>query len=217
MIALIPAKSFSERIKNKNTRLLNGKSLLQRTIDTALESKVFSQVWVSSESQDLLNTLPNTARTHLRPVELSESTSTVFSVCQELILAQGITENFAVLLCSSPLRTANDIQEAVKLLKDTQCVMSVTELSHPPEHSLKICERNRLHPVSWATIDHKRQTLTPKYRHDGSIIICNTESFLAVDDFYDLDTIPFMTPKERSLDVNTMYDWRLAEYLLRGK
>ena len=109
------------------------------------------------------------------------------------------------------------IQQAVKLYEESkaECVMSVTKLDFYPEHALKICDRNRLHPVSWATIDKKRQELEVKFKHDGSITICNTKAFLSVGDFYDLDTIPFEV--ENSIDINTPHDWKVAETILGEK
>ena len=220
MIALIPCKSQSERIPQKNTRLLNGKRLVDYAIDAALESKCFSEVWVSSESYDLLSALPKGVERHMRPHYLSLPTATVVSVCGDLLktLDERFVESFAVLLPTSPLRTNGDIQQAVKLYEDskTECVMSVTPLDYYPEHALRIAD-GRLHPCSWATIDKKRQNIESKYRHDGSIIICNTKAFLSVNDFYDLDIVPLLIPRERAVDINTMVDWQFAEYLLRGK
>ena len=219
--AIIPCKSQSQRIPQKNTKLLNGIPLVEYTINAALESKVFSEIWATSEKLELLQSLPKGVKRHLRPSYLALPTATVVDTCKELLgyLDERFIESFAVLLPTSPLRTAQDIISATELFKKskTECIMSCTKLDFYPEHMLKICDRNRLHPVSWATIDKKRQDCETRYKHDGSIIICNTKSFLAVDDFYDLDIVPFEIPRERSLDVNDMYDWKLAEYLLRGE
>ena len=225
MIAVIPCKTFSERIPGKNLKLLNGRPLVDYTIQAALSSGMFDTIWVTSDSYDFLKLLPKDVDGHLRPDGLSTPTSTVVDVVKDLLGVYTTTErhnfgslpeSFAVLLCSSPLRTVDDIQQAVKLYErsDTESVMSVVEMSEHPEHALKICEKGKLHPCSWATIDQKRQSFDKKYIHDGSIIICNTAAFLGVDDFYDLDTVPIETPRERAVDINVMADWNYCEYLM---
>jgi CMP-N-acetylneuraminic acid synthetase len=182
---VIPAKSQSERIPGK--------------------------VWVTSESLELLQSLPKTVKPHLRPESLAQPTSTVVEVCKELLNIRK-AKSFAVLLPTSPLRTVNDIHQAVKLFgkHNTKCVMSVTEYDHAPEHALSICECGKVKPA--ATIKLKRQELEPKYYHDGNIIICDTQAFLAVEDFYDLEILPLKMP--RSVDINTKDDWQYAEYLM---
>ncbi len=218
MIAIIPAKSTSERIPGKNTKLLNGRPLLDYTIIAAHGSKMFKEVWVSSENLELLQALPEGVKRHLRPSYLASSTASVVSVCKDALRALDVRfiESFAVLLPTSPLRSVDDIQQAVKLYQEskTECVMSVTE-TDAPEYVLTVCERGRLH--AGPDIAKKRQELEPSYKHDGSIIICKTEAFLAVNDFYDLDTIPLIIPRERAVDINEQADWDYAEYLLRGK
>jgi CMP-N-acetylneuraminic acid synthetase len=224
VIAIVPAKSQSERIPAKNTKLLNGAPLIQYTIDAAKESNCFDHIWITSEDYNLLKRIPEDTEGHLRPQSLATPTATVFDVCKDLLGVYGTTskrhdfglipESFAVLLPTSPLRTVDDIQQAVKLFNESGCesVMSVTELDHPPEHALRTCDCGKLH--SLPTIGKKRQELTPKYRHDGSIIICDTEAFLQVDDFYDLDTVPLEIPRERAVDINTMADWDYCEWLM---
>lgn len=220
-MCVIPCKSSSQRIPQKNTRLLASKSLLQRTLDVAQQCD-FETIWVSSESHSLLKRLPASVQGHLRPQHLADNTSTVFDVCKDLLSVYSPTkrrydysplpESFAVLLPTSPLRKVSDIENAIDLFENTECVMSVTPCI-APEHTLTVCDRNRLHAGPF--IDRKRQELQPSYVHDGTIIICKTEAFLQVDDFYDLDTIPLVI--EDSLDVNSPFDWRIAEAILEEK
>ena len=94
--------------------------------------------------------------------------------------------------------------------------MSVSLLEHLPQHALKIVN-GRVIPREKISVDVKRQDTAKMYRHDGYLIMCDTQAFFNVNDFYEMSITPWYTPKKRSLDINTMDDLRLARWKMGEK
>ena len=217
MIAIIPCKGISKRIPKKNLRLLNGKPLVQYTIDVAKEFELFSDIILSSESDEALTIASNSGISpFFRSETLSGDRTRYWEVCEEVLLSHNITdEPFAVLLPTSPFRTIEDLRKCYNLYfnNETDCVMSVSEVDHLPHHML-IVQNNELIPLNPDGINKRRQDVKPYYRHDGLVIVCNTSAFLKNREFYGLTTIPYSSPKERSLDIDNMLQWKVAETIL---
>ncbi|NEP42096.1 MAG: acylneuraminate cytidylyltransferase family protein, partial [Okeania sp. SIO2H7] len=123
-LCIIPARGGSKRLPRKNIAVLAGKPLLAYAIEAAIESNVFEQVCVSSEDEEILE-IASVYGADLplrRPQELSTDRSQVKQVCtyllEELTAKGRIYNEFAVLLATSPLRTAEDIKAAYELFKN---------------------------------------------------------------------------------------------------
>ena len=239
MLCIIPAKSTSQRLPGKNMKLLNGKEMYKYSVEAALESGVFTNIVVSTEDSRLAQAASGCGtkgteyhqyKTQLfgvtRDEELASDTTTVFEVCKDFIEDNmgGFhfeDEDFAVLLPTSPLRSAQDIKDAYKTFKGSgaECLFSVSRFEYPPQWAL--CGDNDeigLFPfASEGVFNTKRQELTPLYRHDGSVIMCNTKAFLKASDWLDMDTVPFFTAPERAIDINSAMDFKFAEFLLKGE
>lgn len=221
-LAIIPAKTKSERLKGKNFLDLCGKPLIEWTLDAALDSQMFKEVLVSSRSQQAIDICTSKGITHhWRSESLEMPTATVWEVCKEVIeiKTEGTNkpiESFALLLPTSPLRTEKDIVEAAKIFihKKPECVMSVTSYEHPPGWALRICGQ-WLSPNDWGLIKTKRQDLETLYKHDGSIIFVNNEAFLAAEDWFNLEIMPYVM--ESSVDVNCQADFDYVEYLINKR
>lgn len=205
IIAIVPIKGTSERIPNKNSRHINGRPMWKYTVDTALNSGIFDYVVVSSESRGILNLVTPKAHRVQRDPKLATPTATIFDVCRDYLQRLPILpDNFCVLLPTSPLRSVIDLRKAKRQFIG-DCLMSVSETS-PPQHTLLIKD-NMI--MSYKNVNDKRQD-GKYYKHDGYLIMCNTEAFFASTDFYDMHVTPWYTPLARNLDVNTMDDLLLA-------
>jgi len=204
-------------------RNLGGKPLIQWTIEAAQKSGAFGGIIVSSDSEETLNLARDLGcLTHKRPDDLATSRATIFDVCKDFL--QGLTtapNSFAVLIPTSPLRTAQDIHNAVELFNSSEakCVMSVCEFEYPPQWALELSTglgfKDLLIPSDHDNINTKRQDLYPSYRHDGSIIICDIKEFLHRKDWHEMWTvIPYVMPRERAVDIDEPIDFKWAEFLL---
>lgn len=217
-IAIIPARGNSKRLPGKNIQPLNGKPMAQYTIEAAIKSDLFDEVIVSTESQEVADALKDTGAVfRMRSPDLSTDTSTVWQVCLDVLKDYSEVDTLCVLLPTSPLRTAADLRAAYEIYEsnDCDCVMSVTEFEHPIQHAVMVVNE-KVFPYDGAAIYHKRQDIQALYYHNGAIIIVDVAKFRERQEFYGLNTLAYVMPRERSIDVNTEYDFRVAEMLLEG-
>ena len=114
-IAIIPARSGSKGLKDKNIRLLNGKPLLAYSVEAALESEQFDEVMVSTDSEKYAEIAKEWGANvpFLRSAELSSDTATskdvILDVLKRYAESGQVFDTFSLLQPTSPLRTAENI------------------------------------------------------------------------------------------------------------
>jgi len=212
---IIPARKNSRRLKNKNKLLFRGEPLILYSIVQARESRVFDKIIVSSDDEDILEiAYENGCLVHWRPKPLARDTAELKNVCRQIFYAiQARPGAFAVLLPTSPLRSKDDIQNAHKLLKDANFVVSVTKCTKPPQWALEL-GRKYLKPYWGAEYLKQSQDLKPLYMPNGSIFFAKMGAFLREFEtgFYGSKCVPYIM--ERSVDIDTKEDFEWAEYLM---
>jgi CMP-N-acetylneuraminic acid synthetase len=222
-VCIIPARGGSKRFPRKNVALLAGKPLLVYAIETALDSGVFDQVYVSSEDDEILAIARQFGESLAlrRPAELAGDRVQLKQVCAYLLSdwkEQGrpYTE-FALLVPTNPLRTAQDVRDAYTVFREAggNYLMSLVEHSHPPQMALW-SPHGFLEPYFGRQYIRQSQQLEKLYRHDGSIIFARTEIFLEEVDmgFYGTKVVPYVIPASRSVDIDNPLDLEWAEFLL---
>ena len=224
MIAIIPAREGSKGLPGKNILPFCGKPLIAWTIEAALACKSLDRVIVSTDSEDIAET----ARTYgaevpgLRPKVLALDNSSAIDVY--IYLWEKLTGKvksepvpFVVLQPTSPLRTTEDINKAVKLFheKRADSVISVSEASHPPVWAKKIDENGILKDY-FKTADSlaNRQQIPFAYMPNGAIFILTKSLVTDKRTYYSDKTYPYIMPFERSIDIDTIWDFRIAEHIM---
>lgn len=186
ILAIIPARGGSKRIPKKNLVDLNGKPLIQWTIEAAKNSQFVDEVVVSSDDSGILGLAESLGCSLLeRPEKFSgdlASRASVIKHAVEAYMEQGKPFDYLLYLQpTSPLRGVKQIDEAVRFLRDSQAdaVISVCELDHPIQWSGTLPE-NRNMDEFLANIDvHTRsQDLEKYYRLNGAIYLCDIPAFL---------------------------------------
>lgn len=220
-LCIIPARGGSKRFPRKNVALLAGKPLLAYAIEVALESGVFDQICVSSEDDEILKVgrLYGAQLALKRPDELATDTAQVKHVCAYLLeyfasRGEPYTE-FAVVLATSPLRTAQDIKAAYEIFKceDANYVMSLVPYLHPPQLAVWV-PHGYVEPYFGFQYMKQAQLLDSLYRHDGAIFFAKSEAFLRDKEFYGTKVVPYFIPVGRSVDIDSPLDLLWAEFLL---
>jgi CMP-N-acetylneuraminic acid synthetase len=181
---------------------------------------IFGAIVVSSDDQEVLAVARDSGADMAltRDASLSGDAVQVKDVCVSVIAnlaASGRTFSvFAVLLPTSPLRTADDIRGAYTTLVDTSadCCMSLVACEHPPQRAVSI-SAGRVVPYFGQPYLKPTQALEPLYRHDGSVIFVRTEAFLREPTFYGDKVVPYVIPRERAVDVDAPLDLAWAEFL----
>jgi CMP-N,N'-diacetyllegionaminic acid synthase len=224
IIAIIPARSGSKGIKNKNVRPLAGKPLIAYTILTAKESGIFDEIFVSTDSPHYADIAKEYGASvpFLRKHCLATDTASSWDVIKGT-LAQyenmGYKFNIVVLLQpTSPLRIVPDITESFEMYqsKNANAVVSVCEVDHSPLWCNTLPKDLSLTKFIKKSIKNKsRQLLKKYYRINGALYIVNVSYLLQSTDIYRDNCFAYIMPKLRSIDIDDEYDFSLAEILLR--
>lgn len=224
---LIPARSGSKGIINKNIRLLNGIPLLAYRIKTALSISDKKNVWVTTDSKDYAEIAKSYGACvpFLRPDYLSsDNASSMDVVLHAMQYANGIGQKFdfiGLLEPTSPFVYYLDILNAVKKLdvnSDSKAIVAVKE-TRPntffiQEESDFLSEiSNRIKTISTFGRQQFNKEITPS----GGFYISKWEDFLIENNFYTEKTIPYLLDDISSLEIDEPIDWQWAEFILEKK
>lgn len=223
-IAIIPARSGSKGLKDKNIKELNGIPLMAYSIQVALQSGKFSHVMVSTDSP----LYAKIAMEHgaevpfLRTEETATDTASSWEVVREVLQKykeQGLEFDTATLLQpTSPLRTAEDIVNAHNLYqeKGATAVVSVCEPEHSPLWCNTLPESLCMEGFLNRANNCPRQQLKSYYRLNGSIYIVDADGIMAGNDIYNSKSYAYIMPTERSIDIDTELDFVIAETVINA-
>jgi len=221
-LAIIPARGGSKRLPRKNILELQGKPLIAWTIEAALKSQYIDKVLVSSDDDEILDISTRFGAEILkRPAELATDSSSSFDVIQQAIMADKQQYDFIVLLQpTSPLRTANQIDEAIELLESKQAnaVVSVCAMEHSPLWSNTLPESDSMAGFLKDEIQNKRsQELETYYRLNGAIYICRKTCLLDEKSFFLKSHIyAYRMDRHSSVDIDEAIDFEYAQFSLRA-
>ena len=225
-LALIPARSGSKRLPNKNILPLAGHPLLAYSIASALESGVFEKVLVSTDSPKY-GTLAQHygADVLFRPPEMSSDTSPDIEFVQHALTKIHGYDAFAILRPTSPFRKADTIRRAWRQFLDV------------PAHSLRAVEKYHEHPAKmWVFRNFYLHSLLPfvggatgapghssQYPTLPAIYVQNASLEIAwtstVEKYHSIAgeiVSAFLTVDSEGFDVNTEYDFRIAEMMVEA-
>lgn len=214
VLGLIVARGGSKTLPRKNLLFAGGKPLIAWTILAALESKIFDEVIVSSDDDEIMETAKEWGCTvpFRRPDELASDTASSIDVVFHAIDNLPEFEHVALLQPTSPLRSASDIKSSFLLLKSTgapSCV-SVCEVDQTPYWMFQIDKRKRLRSLykkfPTATC---RQNLPPSYFLNGAIYIAKVDWLKQTKTFLTPETVAFIMEKKHSIDIDTREDFEL--------
>lgn len=223
-LCIIPARSGSKGIKNKNLSLIEGKSLIQITIEEALQANIFDTIHVSTESnlikleaQKLGIDFP-----FMRKESLAKDNVHVSEVVNDVILNfQAIDINFknvCLLMPTSPLRTFKQIQEAYKMFIETETdsLVSVSKLGKL-ETNLRTFQDKGF--IDYYNEDlernENRQNSKELFAVNGSIYISKVSSFLELKTFHIKKVLGYKMSSIHSVDVNSKEDLEIARLLFK--
>jgi CMP-N,N'-diacetyllegionaminic acid synthase len=225
-IAIIPARSGSKGLKDKNIKLLNGKPLIAHTIGTAIQSGVFEEIMVSTDSESYAEIAREWGACvpFLRSVELSTDDALSWDVVKDVLIRyKQLGREFdtvALLQPTSPLRSAEDILTGYNKLieKGANSVIAVCEVDHSPLWSNNLPTDHSL--VNFINKEIKglpRQSLPVYYRINGALYIVKTEFLFCTDDIYRDKSFAIIMTKGHSVDIDDVLDFELAELAMKIK
>lgn len=224
-LAIIPARSGSKGLKDKNIKELNGKPLIAYSIEAALDSNCFDKVFVSTDSIEYAEIAKSFGAdaSFLRSEENSGDGANSWDVVREVVeifKLKGLDFDEVMLLQpTSPLRNVADIKNAIELLhkKQAKSVVSLTECEHSPLWCNTLpedCSMDNFDDIKYK--DLPRQMLPKFYRYNGAIYLLNMEELYNVDNMFGSDSFAYIMPQQRSIDIDTELDFLIAETVLKS-
>jgi len=217
ILGLIPARGGSKGLPGKNIKPLLGKPLIAWTIEQALASKYLDRVVVSTDDKKIaeISKKYGAGVPFMRPKELAEDNAKGIDVVLHVI--SRLKENnkkksydlIMLLQPTSPLRTKEDIDKAMKLLflKEANAIVSVCEVDHHPLWSNTLpedgCMKNF---ISQEITNKNRQELPVFYRLNGAIYLAYCNYVKEQKSFIGEKTFAYIMPKERSIDIDDEID-----------
>ena len=223
-IAIITARGGSKRIPKKNIKEFCGKPIIAYSIETALESKLFDEVMVSTDSEEIAEVAKKYGA--VVPFYRSEKASDDFATTSEVLYEvlqeyenQGKQYGYACCIYpTAPFITTEKIVASMNLLikNNADCVIPVVAYSYPPQRGLVITDSGKMELMYPQYIDTRSQDLQKVYHDCGQYYCFNVASFMRNKRLMVGKVMPYVVPEMEVQDIDNDSDWKIAEmkYLL---
>lgn len=194
ILAIIPARSGSKGLKDKNIKMMNGKPMIAYTIEAAQNSKIFEDIIISTDSEKYAEIAKKYGGSvpYLRDKKLANDNAKSSDVILDILnRVEKKYDSFIMLQPTSPLRTEKNIIEAYKMYleKKANSVVSVCEMEHSPLWANILNEERRMDSfLKGIDVNKNRQELETYYRINGALYIANVEYFKKYQNFYYKDS-----------------------------
>jgi pseudaminic acid cytidylyltransferase len=171
-VCVIPARGGSKRIPRKNIRDFLGKPLISYSIETALESKLFDRVYVSTEDREIANISQEFGADIIeRPEDLADDFATTLDVinhAKEYLEAEDY-KYFCTIYPTAPLLQIKYLKEGFERLKDSNAVysFSATSMPFPIWRTFKIDRNGRCEMFFPQYFNSRSQDLEEAYQDAG--------------------------------------------------
>jgi len=228
-IAIITARSGSKGLPDKNIRPLAGIPLIAYTIKAALDSGMFDTVMVSTDSEEYarISREYGAEVPFLRSEATSGDTAGSWDVVREVLrMYKELGKEFdqiCLLQPTSPLRDGEDIRNAFafmeekkanNLIASAEVGLAFTQI-YMLTDSCRFTDAIRTEPISSKLYGLRRQDAPKSYRTNGAIYIVNKQIEDPGYRFLEDECVCFVMPKERSVDIDSLLDFAIAESILK--
>ena len=211
------ARGGSKRVPQKNVIDVNGKPLIQYTIDEVKKSKYIDHYIVSTDDEDIKLVCRELEQTYFdrSPAEDTQKSS---DGLLEVLKTMDKPDYIVEIMCTNPLKTVEDIDGVIKKLDimEVDSVCSVVRVWDYHPSRIKFIKGNKMVDVYPEALESRRQDLRPPaYIRNGSIYAMTWEQINVKGSRYDKDTVPYIMPEERTINIDEPIDLELARILLR--
>lgn len=219
ILAIIPARGGSKRIPRKNVRIIGGKPLIAWTIEEAKQSKYIDDVVLSSDNDEIIEVAKQYGCNipFKRPETLScDHTPSIDVILHALNIMGNQYDYFILLQPTSPLREAKHIDESIDLCHacGAKTLVSVSSfskgLSWIYEYSIPY-----IRPMG--NLQSFDKIMNTKVILNGAIYFSDIPGFLDDARLIRQDTCGYLMDEYSSIDIDTPFDWEVAEYFLLKK
>tara|TARA_X000000368_G_scaffold410926_1_gene395085 strand:- start:34 stop:708 length:675 start_codon:yes stop_codon:yes gene_type:complete len=220
ILAIIPARKNSKRIKNKNKILLKNKKLIEHTFIVAKKSKLFTKILLTTDDEELikLSKKYNILAPWVRPKKISDD----FSPSHKAVIHAydwykknyGKVDGIFILQPTSPFRTIKTLKEMIKIFKTNKkkSVINVSKCNEHPEWMVKLKNKKILPYISKKNYPTRSQSLTKLYKINGLGYLINPSNLIKEKTLIPKNAIPCINKsKIESIDIDDMQDYLIAK------
>lgn len=217
-IAIITARGGSKRIPKKNIRDFCGKPIIAYSIEAALQSGIFEEVMVSTDSEEIAAVARQYGASV--PFMRSDKTSNDWAVTADVL--REVIENYSLqkkefnMFCciypTAPFITAERLKQAKRMLEceKADTLIPVVRFSFPPQRGM-VFAGGRVEYKYPEFQNARSQDLEPMYHDCGQFYFCKTDAFLKYNALVTPNTVPMEVPEEEVQDIDNETDWKIAE------
>lgn len=225
ILAIIPARGGSAGIPRKNIRPFSGKPLIVHTIEAAKNSPSVERIVVSTDSEEIASVALDYGAEvpFLRPPELATNESSIVDAVIHLVASLKEREQYQpshilLLQPTSPLRTSEDIEKAVRLFFDSNadslvsiCRTENLLMTKADDDTISVTNREMLRSPN-------RQELPRYYKLDGSMLyLVKTDVFLRERSFLSGKLVGYEIPRWRAVDIDEPQDFIVGERIFKAQ
>ena len=227
-ICTICARGGSKGVKSKNTRMILDKPLIAHSILQAKASALFDAVAVSSDSREILDIARAYGADYLieRPLAMASDTAAKIPAIQHCLLQaeKQAGKQYDVIVdldATSPLRSLEDIREALDLLDSAAASNVITAMLSRRSPYFNLIERDKEGKIQVCKKMDKpfvrRQDAPECYDMNASIYVWRRESLLEHDEVFQEKTALYVMPEERSIDIDSEFDFFIVECVAKQR
>lgn len=222
-IAIIPARGGSKRIPKKNIKDFFGKPLIAYSIEVALASELFEKVVVTTDDEKIASIAKRYGAEvpFIRPAELSDDfsgTGDVINHAVNYLESKGETYDYiCTIYATAPLLQIKYLIDAYQKLKDSDAInaFSSTSMPFPIQRSFKLNSNERCEMFTPEHYMTRSQDLEEAYQDAGQFYW--EKRFEKSDEImFGKDSIPIILPRHLVQDIDTIEDWKRAEYMYQA-
>lgn len=225
VIAIIPARSGSKGLPDKNIRIMHNQPLMHWAISCACHSKYIDRVILSTDSETYaeIGQKAGAEVPFLRPEELAGDRSSTIDVLLHTLQELDTPYDILVLLePTSPLTRACDLDNALERFcaqSNAQAMVSVTPTdSHHPEYAAYTDSQGFLQDMSQGLMQHKpRQVLPDAFFPEGSFYISRTSALADKKSFYHRQTLTYPVQRWQAAEIDDLYDFKFIKLIFEEK
>ncbi|MFI3199915.1 MAG: pseudaminic acid cytidylyltransferase [Eubacteriales bacterium] len=217
-IAIITARGGSKRIPRKNIKEFLGKPIIEYSIDAALQSKLFEEVMVSTDDEEIADIARKAGA--VVPFYRSANTSNDFATTADVILEvlaeyEKLGQRFEYVCClypTAPFIKAKRLEEGMLHLEREGCdgVIPIVAYSFPPQRSVVVRE-GRIKANSPDDMRKRSQDLETYYHDSGQFYCVRVDAFVREKSLMMENTQPIILSELEVQDIDTQKDWEVAE------
>ena len=216
-IALIPLRGGSKGIPGKNLKKLNGRPLCSYAISAALNSKRINEVWVSSDSQEIVTFVKSNfpgVNLRIRPAKFATDTATTESVILDLINSNKfkLADQLILIQATSPLVTSRDLDCALLQLAESKRNSLISGVEFK-----RFIWNNNGKPKNYSVFNRpRRQEFDGLFLENGAFYISNIETIVRTQNRIDIPAELYYMADETAYEIDEVSDWVIVETFLKN-